>query len=565
MKDTMPALKSEPVLSRSQLAFRIGLARTRTASYPLHKLDFIMMDLERPDYSHRHADWCVGDLTGRVLEFLSCADGIDGINDSRLKELFERILRTRRPSGLFGRYAQLYTACKEEPEKHIMSGCHRLFNGLIKYYERTNDFRALEGAIGLGDWFLRNKDEWKKLYGHWEGCGIHFWITEPLANLYRLTGEKKYLDFSAMIVESVNQIDFNHSHGLMTTMRGLQLAAMYTGDKAWNEKPERVRRTIIDNFYEMPDGCIAETFPRSFRNEGCSIADWLMLNLNSGFMSGNDEAYTKAETILWNALFFNQFVTGGFGHRDLFPHGYLMGPVSECWWCCTENGGLGMAEFARHAVTLRDKTVWVNLLVPGTFSLRQREGSTITVTIGTNYPSNALTLIRVTNLPEGYTVKVRIPTCIKQAKLEEIKTAAVLEIRLTGRIGHTLEPYQDKVLLKYGPVILAPMVYYWNTQLWGNEKTNAPPGYIPTVMPEGLPRVEVPSSNPNGFMTFSSDPWPDWSYFETGPDAELSVEGASCHVNLIFDNGQKHTLWFSPMCHLTSDMSYYETPIMFKK
>ncbi len=565
MADMCAPSRSRPALSHSQLALRIGLARKRTASYPLHKLDFIMMDLERPDWSHRHADFCVGDLTGRVLEFLACADGVDGVTDSRLPELFERILRTRRPSGLFGRYGQEYSPCFEEPEKHLMSPCHRLFNGLIKYFELTNDYRALEGAIGLGDWLVGHKDEWKKKYGDWQDCAIHFWITEPLANLYRWTGQKKYLDMAAMVIENVHRVDFNHSHGLQTTMRGLQLAAIYTGDSSWNEKPERLRRKIIDEFIEMPDGCIAETLPRSFRNEGCSIADWLMLNLNSGFISGSDEAYAKAETILWNALFFNQFATGGFGHRDLSPHGYLMGPISECWWCCTENGGLAMTEYARHAVTLRGKTVHVNLLVPGVFSIKRCDGAPIEVTIGTNYPSSAGAIIRVTNLPQGCQVKVRTPSCIKNAAIEEVKSDAALEIRLTGQIGHTIEPYQDKVLLKYGPVILVPLVNYWNTQRWSNDKTNAPPGYIPTVLPAGLPRIEAPSLKTDGFYNFSSEPWPDWSYFETGPDAELSVEGASCHVDLVFDDGQKHKLWFSPMCHLTSNLSYYETPIMFKK
>ncbi len=63
------AALSKPLLAASQLSFRIGLARTRTAAYPLDSLDFIMMDLERPDNRTRHAHWCAGDLTGRLLEF----------------------------------------------------------------------------------------------------------------------------------------------------------------------------------------------------------------------------------------------------------------------------------------------------------------------------------------------------------------------------------------------------------------------------------------------------------------------------------------------------------------
>ena len=58
------------------------------------------------------------------------------------------------------------------------------------------------------------------------------------------------------------------------TLRGLQLAALFTGDLSWNEKPEQIRRLIIERRFEMPDGCTPESFPRSARNEGCSIADW---------------------------------------------------------------------------------------------------------------------------------------------------------------------------------------------------------------------------------------------------------------------------------------------------
>ena len=91
---------SNPLLSQSQTKFRLGLVRQRTRTYPLDSMDFIMMDLERPEGHHRHAYQCAGDLTGRLLEFLSHAEGVDGQHDERLPELFERILRQRRPSGL---------------------------------------------------------------------------------------------------------------------------------------------------------------------------------------------------------------------------------------------------------------------------------------------------------------------------------------------------------------------------------------------------------------------------------------------------------------------------------
>jgi hypothetical protein len=89
------ATLSEPSLAPSPLSFRIGLARTRTAAYPMNSMDFILTDLERPAGRSRHAHWCTGDLTGRLLEFLSCSDAIDGTHDPRLPMLLDRILKQR--------------------------------------------------------------------------------------------------------------------------------------------------------------------------------------------------------------------------------------------------------------------------------------------------------------------------------------------------------------------------------------------------------------------------------------------------------------------------------------
>lgn len=52
------AFLSTPTLHRSQLKFRIELARRRCESFPLDSLDFIMMDLERPDLATHHSYWC---------------------------------------------------------------------------------------------------------------------------------------------------------------------------------------------------------------------------------------------------------------------------------------------------------------------------------------------------------------------------------------------------------------------------------------------------------------------------------------------------------------------------
>ena len=221
---------------------------------------------------------------------------------------------------------------------------------------------------------------------------------------------------------------------------------------------------------------------------------------------------------------------------------------------------MAMSEYARHAVSLREQTVWVNLLVPGEFRV-PKLGGEILVDIRTSYPAGAEATITVRGLPSDFGVKLRVPKSLRRARVAETRSAQQVQLRLTGRIGHHLENCGDKVLLRYGPVVLAPMIYYWNTE----DRTmpsNAPAGYVPRFLPPGLPRLLVGQSDAEGLLALRRDP-PDWIYFEQGPDAELSVEGATACIDAVFKNGETRELWFSPLCHNTSDMTYFETPIMF--
>jgi hypothetical protein len=559
------AALSKPRLADGQLSFRIGLARQRTAAYPCDSLDFIMMDLERPEGRSRHAHWCTGDLTGRLLEFLSCAEGIDGRSDPRLPGLFGRILKQRRPSGLFGRQAP--SPAGGVPESDPVNGANRLFCGLIRYFELTGDTRALEAAEGVAKRLVSVKDAW---VGRVKGSGGRFieaWVTEPFARLYGITKDARYLDFCGVIREHLGTCESPcHAHGFMSTLRGLQTAALATGDTSWNEKPELNRRLIIDRRFEMPDGSTPEAFPGNFRNEGCSIADWLMLNLNAGLIAADDLAYEKAERIFWNALAFNQWITGGFGHRGLIANGYGMQCFEEAWWCCVHDGGLAMSEYARHAVTLRDGAIRVNLLVPGEFTLPLPDGKAVRVKITTRWPAAADATIEVRGAPAAMAVKLRIPGCVAGPKVTETRSDDRVRVNLKGKIGHRIEECHPGVILTYGPLVLAPSTYGWN--LSGPQSAadaTVPTGYIPQSLPAGTPAIKLAGKpDIDGLVHFPATPLPDWSYFDEGPGAACWVEGSAVGVPLKFSSGETKTVRFTPLCYNTSNLTLCATPLVFR-
>ena len=559
----MPAYRnvtlSTPLLSQSQIKFRLGLVRQRTRTYPLDSMDFIMMDLERPEATHRHAYHCTGDLTGRLLEFLSHADGVDGLHDARLPELFERILQQLRPSGLFGRVIA-------DPgwTNECFVACARLFPGLVYCYELTNDVRALDAAVGLADFTIRSKEIWRKRLKEAGGRGIEFWITEPMALLYGVTGKKDYLDFVGMINDALEMPDTGaHAHGYMATLRGLQTAALITGDAAWNMKAEAARRMIIERHYELPDGCTPECFPHSGANEGCSIADWLMLNLNAGAIAGDDAAYEHAEHILWNALAFNQWITGSFGARSTSPTGYDMRRFEEAWWCCLHHGGLALVEYARHAVTLRDNAIHINLLVPGHYRIALPGGQEAEVRITTAYPARAEASIEAVRVPADLPLRLRVPACVKQPLVAESRDGDRVRLNLSGRLGHHVEPCHSGVMLKYGPLVLAPAVYSWQSGEKSAHEAHAPTGYIPDIMPRGLPVLQLPSADADGLLVLSDLPWPEWMFFDEGPTSRCGVAGSPANVSVKFPDGKNKTLRFTPLCYNTSCLSLFDTPIIF--
>ena len=563
---------SKPSLGPSQLSFRLGLARGRAAAYPLDSMDFIMMDLERPDGRSRHAHWCVGDLSGRTLEFLACAEGVDGKSDLRLDTLFELILKQQRPSGMIGRYgvgpgglSPAETPPEDDPLQSAGIGRHTC--GLLRYYDLTGDARALEAAVALGNRFWEARDALESVFRGSHYPTPHTWTTEFFARLYACTREPRWLELCAMIRDNPINEPKHHAHFLMTTLRGLQLAALFTGDRSWSEKPERIRRLIIERRCEMPDGCMPESFPTSARNEGCAIADWLMLNLNAGLL-GDDAAYDKAERILWNALAFNQWINGSFGHRGLMGNGYSVRDLGEAWWCCLHNAGMAMSEYARHAVTYHGGAIRVNFLIPGQFEVPLPGGTCATVKIATRYPAKAEATIEADNVSADMPVKVRVPSCVRKPTLDEDRNGPKVRVAFTGELGHRLEQCDPGVILTYGPLVLIP-----GTGLPGNaaqaDPTGAPPGYIPQSLPPGAPAIKLGSPpDADGFVQLPlcppERPLPAWSYFDEGPGAPTWVEGSAVEVALRFPGGAEHAVRFTPMCYNTSNLSFFDTPIAFK-
>jgi DUF1680 family protein len=495
-----------------------------------------------------------------------------------MKSLFARILKCQAPNGAFGRVqVQDMGVSKDEL---AWSASSKVFMGLLRYYQVTGDPKALTAAQRNAEFFFAHLDrireasiqqkkpevlyQWIRKAGGMGDCGN--WITEPMAVLFGITGDQRCLDVCRAVAEAQQPLKGRHSHGVMTTLRGLQLAAIYTGDASWNKLPEQFRKEIAEET-AWADGSISELFPTSKRNEGCSIADWVMLNLYAGFISGEDEAYEKAENALLNALFLNQMVNGGFGHRNYeSDHTYGGAVLSmECWYCCLHQGGLAMVEFADHAVTLRGDELRINLLVPGRYRLPYK-GTTIEVEVSTRYPEKADTTVVISGAPAEMKARIRIPSCIKGAEVKVTnlpggKTRHVL----SGRMGYQLEEVKNGAVLRYGPLVMAPLRYAQEVKVT-NKENNFLQGYIFERVDKGRATIVPPDKDADGFYLFPKEPKPLWKNYEEGTLSRLAFDNLSINVKLAYPDGTSQVQRFWPECYSTTSIaSGVPVPVVFAK
>ena len=103
---------------------------------------------------------------------------------------------------------------------------------------------------------------------------------EGLVELYRQTSDDRFLELAQQLAKRASRHPSQHSHGFLSTLRGILELARTTGDQRFLDQVEREWKGIVDSENLLVQGAIPEAFAPSIeRDEGCSEADWLRLNL----------------------------------------------------------------------------------------------------------------------------------------------------------------------------------------------------------------------------------------------------------------------------------------------
>jgi DUF1680 family protein len=350
-------------------------------------------------------DW-PGDQIGRWLSVLHVAEGLGWTPAAaNRKAVADVVLPLQTKDGNFGKADSL-----KSDDVRIPSGNGFALRGLMDAYADTHDPRYLEAARRLARYFQKIAPKWEKsqdgklheFYGH---------CLDGLVALYEQGGDQWALDLAKRLAKNAGRT--GHTHHSLSLCRGLIDLARVTGDKEYLKKVEDYLVWCREN--QTVSGGLPEEMPKSEQDEGCGLADWIVVNLMMFQVTGDDRYIDDAEHTLVNHFAMNQFHTGGFGHRS-FSQEIIGGKHWQGWegkfgsenpGCCSLWGQWALGQVGRFIVTESADTVSVNLYPSAEITLPDRG---VRLQISSDFPRMSKARIRVEcEKPQQFTLALRVP------------------------------------------------------------------------------------------------------------------------------------------------------------
>lgn len=469
---------------RTRLKGRIGEMEQRV----LHRLRgpefnelFLIADL---DFNQKR--WFTnysGDISGRFLEVMSLAGNGDKGYHPSLSFMLEKIPENQRDGGHFGipvdwsrpiDYEQPMPDGTQPPVPRMMPilwGSSRMFPGLIEAYLAFQDEAMLACAKKMGDFYINTREELASPIRveeyHATGTYAAGYATcyfpgmEGLVRLYEVTGEDQYLDQARYMADfrekyGFDRLPFEHTHGYLCCVYSLLLIYKESGEKRWLSMAEKNWTDLVEGGYVTPSGGLLEKgVPGFHRDEGCSQADWLRVNLLFYELTGGVNYLDMAERVLHNQFRINQCETGGFGHRRVLYDEYGVAGYGkyeeEALWCCDFHGAMALQNLKKYVV-MKQKKKDGSYFIPFLFDF-EAQNEEVSVSVEEIGTSGGLKRWRIMGKAENtgtehpVEIAVRIPDWAGPSTLYDE--------------GGTPLPVRIEANMLYLPIGKEPAVYLW--------------------------------------------------------------------------------------------------------
>ena len=469
-----------------------------------------------PTKGERYGGWelkdIVGQTTGHYISALSMMYASSG--DKRFKQrvdyIVSEIAKAQQEHG------DGYTGpVRTEVWKNIFSGdlkahkwgvgggyvpwyvMHKTFAGLIDAYLHTDNKQALEVVVKLADWAKKGTDNLDEAQFQDMLRAEHGGMSESLAHLYAITGNKDYLtlaqrfDHNEILDPLEKKEDKLAGYHVNTQLpKIISAARLYelTGEERYrtavNFLWDRVVNTrsmapggvdLREHFYEAGDESAHLAWNSS---ETCSVYN--MLKLTRSVFSWNPSAATMDyyERALYNQILGSQDPdSGGVTYFYCLKPGHFKVYSSpfDSMWCCVGTGIENHSKYADTIYSHNDNTLWVNLFIPSLLDWQEKD---LRVRLETKFPADETIHLTVnTGKSQELDLKVRVPYWATQGaevtingEKQDVESTPESYLNLSRQwkdgdkitvrlpMSLHLRPARDKenlITIMYGPVVLA--------------------------------------------------------------------------------------------------------------
>lgn len=405
-----------------------GLAEGDFVSqYPFDDSDVFKI-IEGAAYAlHLQPDAKLDALTDAVIAKIAAAQEDDGYLYTA------RTLKSERLKGWYGekRYE------KEEGSHELYNAGH-LFEAACAHFEATGKRNFLDVALKLAARLDADfgAERERKPPGH-QGIEI------GLCRLYRVTGERRWLDLARFFLEVRGRHQGRHSWGeycqdhkpvleqTEAVGHAVRAAYMYagmadvaalTGEAAWRTAIDRLWQDVVSKKLYVTGGIGAtgagEAFGKPYELpnataycETCAAIANVFFNHRLFLMHGDARYIDVLERSLYN----NVLSGIGLDGKQFFypnPLASFSGTQRSPWFgcaCCPSNDARFVPSIGRYAYAQRDDQLFVNLYVAGRASVTL-PGGKVGVEVATAYPwDGAVTVTTKLAQPVEFRLRLRIP------------------------------------------------------------------------------------------------------------------------------------------------------------
>ena len=439
--------------------------------------------------------------------------------DPRLKAKLDRAVRdllaTQLDDGYLGTYVAVdrfkdYGGREIEPSEKepLWDAWAHKYNliALLNYYQRTGDGPALGASRRIGDLLISRYGKGRTSISHndWHVGMANTSVLEPMARLYRFTGDPRYLDFCRYIVSAWDEpkaprilttlmssgrvTDVGNAKAYEMTSNFVGLLELYhaTSEAAYLQAVLRAWNDIVTNrLYLTGSASWGELYRRDHLlradgrvGEGCVTTTWMQMNLKLLELTGEAKYADELERTIYNALTAAQHPEAGTicyfvpldGSKQYGTVSQGVPGVS----CCTSSVPRGLTLVPLAAWGVRGNGVAVNLFVPGAARLTLAGGE-VSVTSVTRFPIDGdVTLTLGVASPVQFPLFVRAPSWSRTIAVTAggrewtNRRDGYIEVDRTWRDGDTVElrldlapkvvsgtpMYPDRVAVLRGPQLL---------------------------------------------------------------------------------------------------------------